>query len=140
MSKANNNFEDLIRRAGIDVKPRPAHKAKLRWQMLSAFNKTAQRQKSRQTIGRKIMRNPIIKLTAAAVLIIAAIIALHYFKPAEPIDESGGLPNPIATPQDESGRGLAPLEIELPKEMFRDTPIDRRGHKFQIEAGGLSSE
>jgi len=48
MSKANNNFEDLIRRVGIDAEPRPAHKAKLRWQMLSAFNKTALRQESRQ--------------------------------------------------------------------------------------------
>jgi len=126
MSKANNNFEDLIRRVGIDSEPRAAHKAKLRWQMLSAFNQTAQRQASKQTIRRTIMRHPITKLTAAAVLIIAAIIAVHYFKPVEPIDESGGLPNPVATPPHELARGLAPLEIELPKEMFRDTPIDRR--------------
>jgi len=126
MSKANNNFEDLIRRVGIDAEPRPAHKAKLRWQMLSAFNKTAQREASRQTIRRKIMRNPITKLTAAAVLIIVTIIAVHYLRSAGPIDKSGGLPNPIATPQDELARGYEPLEIELPKEMFRDTPIDRR--------------
>ncbi len=126
MSKANNNFEDLIRRVGIDAEPRAAHKAKLRWQMLSAFNRTAQREASRQMIRRKIMRNPITKLTAAAVFIIAAIIAFDYFKLAEPIDESGSLPNPIATPQDELALGYAPLEIELPKEMFRDTPIDRR--------------
>ncbi len=126
MSKANNNFEDLIRRVGIDAEPRAAHKAKLRWQMLSAFNKTVLRQESRQMKRRKIMINPITKLTAAAVLIIAAIIALHYFKPAEAIDESGGLPSPIATPQDEFAQGLAPLEIELPKSMFLDTPINRR--------------
>lgn len=72
------------------------------------------------------MRHPITKLTAAAAVIIAAVIALQYFKSAEPVDDSGGLPNPIATPHDEFALGFAPLEIELPKEMFRDTPIDRR--------------
>ena len=126
MSKANNNLDDLIRRVGIDAESRSAHKTKLRWQVLSAFNKAAQRQVSRQTIRRKIMRNPIMKLTAAAVLIIVTIIAVHYFKSAGPIDESGDLPNPIGTPQDDQAPELAPLDIELPGAVFDDTPQDNR--------------
>jgi len=129
MSKANNNFEDLIRRVGIDAEPRPAHKAKLRWQMLSAFNKTALRQESRQMKRRKIMINPITKLTTAAVLIIAAIIALQYFKPAEAIDESGGLPSPIAAAQsarqDSIPSRLIPESLRGGRRPTRQSPTAR---------------
>lgn len=125
MSKAENNFEDLIRRVGIDIEPRPAHKARLRWQMLSAFNKTARREESRQMKRRKIMRSPITKLTiaftAAAVLIIVITVGIQHSNSDTTTERSFGRPNPGATPKPGYDTNMAPLNIELPRKMFRGT-------------------
>ncbi|MBN2269002.1 MAG: hypothetical protein JXN61_00210 [Sedimentisphaerales bacterium] len=125
MSKANNNFEDLIRRVGIDAEPGAAHKAKLRWQMLSAFNKTAQRQEAGQMIRRRIMRSPITKftiaLTGAAVLIIIIAVGIQRSKSDTTTERRPGQPNPGATPKPEHDPNMAPLDIKLPKKMFSGT-------------------
>jgi len=125
MSKAENNFEDMIRRVGIDSEPRAAHKAKLRWQVLSAFNKQAQRKISRQVKRRKIMRSPItrltIALTTAAVLIIVITVGIQRSNSNTTTEQRFGRPNPGSTPKPEVGPNMAPLDIELPKPMFTGT-------------------
>ncbi|GAH48695.1 unnamed protein product, partial [marine sediment metagenome] len=75
---------------------------------------------------RKIMKSPITKLAAAAVLIAAAIIAIHYIRSDVSPGQRPGSPNPIATPHQPAGPELAPIEIKLPKPMFEDTPQDHR--------------
>ena len=125
MFKATNNFEDMIRRVGIDSEPRAAHKAKLRWEMLSVFNKQAQRQACRQMKRRKIMRSPIarltIALTTAAVLIIVITIGAQRSSSHTTTEPGLGRPNPGSTPEPGIGPNMAPLDIELPRKMFSGT-------------------
>ena len=125
MSNATNNLEDLIHRVGINIEPRSAHKAKLRWQMLSAFNKTAQREESRQVKRRRIMRSPITKftiaLTAAAVLIIVITVGIQRSNSRTPTEQGIGRPNPGATPKPEYDTNVVPLDIKLPRKMFSGT-------------------
>jgi outer membrane lipoprotein-sorting protein len=81
MFKNEADFKKLVSRLNIDDKANPAHRENLRQQMLSAFDKsTHQRepQLSFLSLGRIIMQSKITKLAAAAVIIIAAIIAIHY--------------------------------------------------------------
>jgi len=126
MSKANYEFEELIRRVGIDNKPDPAHRAKLRWQMLSTFNKTRRLQASRQTTRRIIMKSPFAKLAVAAAVIIAVIVGIRQFTSVGASDQLPDSPNPTATPQHQAGPEMEAIDIELPNAMFRDTPINRR--------------
>ena len=115
MLKDKNDFEEMFQLSKINDEPNPAHRAKLRWQMLSAFNKagreTLQSQIIQQNIRRKIMKSPITKLAAAAVLIAAALIAMHYIRSDASPGQRPGSPNPIATPHQPAGPELAPIEI-----------------------------
>ena len=112
MCKDNDNFEDVIRGVGVDTEPRASHKAKLRWQMLSAFNKAAQREASKQMIRRKIMRNPITKLTitlaAAAVIVIMAAIGIQRSNAHGERENNVGGPSPYSTPAPEPGPDMVP--------------------------------
>ena len=83
MFKDESEFKEIIARLNIDTRPNPAHRENLRRQMLSVFNKTAQQSQKRTTtlgvLRRTIMKSPITKIAAAAVIIIAVLIGLHYF-------------------------------------------------------------
>jgi hypothetical protein len=130
MCKNNDNFEDMIRRVGIDAELRAAHKTKLRWRMLRAFNKVAQKQASRQMIRRKIMRSSITKftiaLTTAAVLIIVITVGIRRSNSNTTTEPGIGKPTPYSTPEPEPGPDMAPLNIKLPKPVFEVTPQDNR--------------
>ena len=82
MFKDESEFKEIIARLNIDVEPNPAHRETLRRRMLSVFNETAQQSQKQTTplgvLRRKIMKSPITKLAAAAVIIIAVLIGVNY--------------------------------------------------------------
>ena len=86
MFKNEKDFKRIVSRLNIDNKPNPTHRENLRRQMLSVFNET-QKASLRihiwQTIGRTIIKRPITKLAAAAVIIIAIGIFVAYQGPDE---------------------------------------------------------
>ncbi len=108
MFKNEADFERIVSRLNIDNKPNPAHRENLRRQMLSAFNEAGQQSVTQitnfQAIRKTIMKSPIPKLAAAAVIIVIAI-GLYHFK---------------------SGASLVPIDIRLPAAMFEGTPQDTR--------------
>ena len=83
MFKSESDFEKVVSRLNIDDKPSDAHRETLRRQMLSAFNETRRRTlqpaATWQTVGRIIMKSPITKLAAAAVIIIVVLIGINQF-------------------------------------------------------------
>jgi len=83
MFKDESEFEKIVNRLKIDTEPNPKHREQLRRRVLSAFNEAGKRPASRiidfKTIRRKIMKNPLTKIAAAAVIIIAVLIGLHFF-------------------------------------------------------------
>ncbi len=106
MFKNEADFKKIVSRLNIDNKPNPAHRKNLRRQMLSAFNETQEQLGPRttvfQTLRRTIMKRPVPKFAAAAVIIVI-VIGLCRFK---------------------SGASLAPIDIRLPRAMFVGTPQD----------------
>ena len=80
MFESENDFKKIVSRLNIDNKPNPAHRESLRRQMLSVFNKSGEQTiiQSR-SLWRMIMKSPITKLAAAAVIIIAVLIGIHQF-------------------------------------------------------------
>jgi len=77
MFKNESGFEKIINRLNIDTKPSPAHRENLRRQMLSAFNET--NIGPWQKFGRTIMKSPIAKLAAAAVIIVGLTLSVNLF-------------------------------------------------------------
>jgi outer membrane lipoprotein-sorting protein len=75
MFENENDCKNIVSRLNIDDKPNDAHRENLRRKMLSVFNKAHTKTLHAgqwQTIRRTIMKRPITKLAAAAVIIIAA--------------------------------------------------------------------
>jgi len=72
------DFEEIVNRLKIDTKPNSSHRENLREEMLSVYNDTKQQSQKHTTpfgvFRRTIMRNPITKFTAAAAVIIIAIM------------------------------------------------------------------
>jgi hypothetical protein len=83
MFNNEENFKIVIDRLKIDDKPTASHKQTLRAQILQTFNATRQKDSqtktSTQTFWRTIMKSPITKLAAAAVIVIAAGLLLYEF-------------------------------------------------------------
>jgi len=83
MFKDESELKGIISRLNIDTEPNPKHRQELRRQVLSVFNEAEQRPATRiidfKTIRRKIMKSPVTKITAAAVIIIAVLTGIHYF-------------------------------------------------------------
>ena len=83
MFKNEDDFKKIVSRLNIDNKPNPVHRENLRRQMLSVFNKARTKTLHAgqwQTIGRTIMKRPITKLAAAAVIIIAVVLSLTFLE------------------------------------------------------------
>jgi len=83
MFKDESEFKKIVNRLKIDTEPNPKHREELRREVLSVFNEAGQRPATRiidfKTIRRKIMKSPVTKIAAAAVIIIAVLIGLNYF-------------------------------------------------------------
>ncbi len=83
MFKNESDFEKIISRLNIDTKPDPAHRENLRRQMLSTFEETPPLINS-ASFWRTIMKSPIAKLAAAAVIIAAAVVSITVFNKSMP--------------------------------------------------------
>jgi len=83
MFKDESEFKKIVNRLNIDTEPNPEHRENLRRDMLSVFNEAGQRPAARiivfQNLRRKIMKSPLTKIAAAAVIIIAVLIGLNFF-------------------------------------------------------------
>jgi len=78
MFKDEADLEKVVSRLDIDTEPSPVHRENLRRQMLSVFNKTSQKHITPVGVFRRtIMRSPITKIAAAAVLIAGMLVGLH---------------------------------------------------------------
>ncbi|MBA7669707.1 hypothetical protein ES703_77840 [subsurface metagenome] len=81
MFKDESEFKKIVNRLNIDTEPNPKHREELRREVLSVFNEAGQQSATRiinlQTIRRKIMKSPVTKIAAAAVIIIAVLIGIH---------------------------------------------------------------
>ncbi len=96
MFKNEADFENTVSRLKIDDKPTAAHRESLRREMLFAFDETTPQSERRTTplgvFRRTIMRSPITKLAAAAVMVIGlgtvAYVIDKATTPAWAIDQS----------------------------------------------------
>ena len=80
MFKNEDDFNKIVGGLNIDDKPNPGHRESLRGQMLSAFDKSGEQPISQsRPLWRTIMKSPIGKLAAAAVIIIAVLVGIHQF-------------------------------------------------------------
>jgi len=83
MFKDESELKKIVNRLNIDTEPNPKHREELRRQVLSVFNEAEQQPATRitvlQILRRTIMKSPVTKITAAAAIIIALLIGLHYF-------------------------------------------------------------
>ncbi|MHC4636050.1 MAG: hypothetical protein ACYTBV_00945 [Planctomycetota bacterium] len=83
MFKDEEQFKKLVEKLNIDTEPSRTHHTKLRWQMLSVFNKSQKKNSPHtqtwQNIWRIIMKSRIIRLAVAAVIIIAVLIGINQF-------------------------------------------------------------
>jgi len=83
MFKDESEFKKIVNRLNIDTEVNPAHREELRRQVLSVFNEAEQQPATRitvlQILRRTIMKSPVTKIAAAAAIIIALLIGLHYF-------------------------------------------------------------
>ena len=82
MFKDEKDFEKVVNRLKIDTEPNPKHREDLREKMLAAFEEEqpSNRIIAFRTVRSIIMKSPITKLAAAAVIIIAVLIGLNPFK------------------------------------------------------------
>jgi len=82
MFENEDDFKNIVDRLNIDDKPNDSHRENLRRQMLSTFGEGQQP----KTTWQSIIKNPITKLAAAAVIIIAIGLFLVYQGPSEPVE------------------------------------------------------
>jgi outer membrane lipoprotein-sorting protein len=83
MFKDESELKRIISRLNIDTEVNPAHRENLRRQMLSVFHEAEQQPATRitvlQILRRTIMKSPVTKIAAAAVIIIVVLTGIHYF-------------------------------------------------------------
>ena len=79
MFKNEDDFKRIVARLNIDTDPNPDHRESLRRKMLFVFRelqKRSARTDTWQNIRRTIMKSPITKLAAAAVIIMAIVLSI----------------------------------------------------------------
>jgi outer membrane lipoprotein-sorting protein len=80
MFENESEFKKIVDRLDIDTRPNQDHRKSLRLQMLRVFNETEQKsQMPSGVIRRIIMKSPVTKLAAAAVIIIGALALTFFF-------------------------------------------------------------
>jgi hypothetical protein len=82
MFKDEADFKKVVGRLNIDTEPNAEHRENLRQQMLSVFSQTEQKPSSRiivfRTLRRITMKSTITKIAAAATIIIAISVGIHF--------------------------------------------------------------
>ncbi len=82
MFENESDFKNIVSRLNIDNKPNVNHRENLRRKIVSAFSKGQQP----KTTWQSIIKSPITKLAAAAVIIIAIGLFLVHQGPSEPVE------------------------------------------------------
>ena len=131
MFKDEADFERIVGRLNIDDQPNPAHRDKLRRQVLNAFHEaskgSAGRTSETQAGNRTILIRALLKFAVAAAILIAATLGVYQLKrpdktvivaKEEKINPSEAVH--IGTPE------LAPIELDLPRPMFVGCPNPKR--------------
>ena len=78
MTPNEKQFENFVNNIEFDDTPDPGHRDKLEQNLLRALAKQTRREDSPLKIWRTIMKSRMTKLAAAAVIIIAVLIGLHF--------------------------------------------------------------
>jgi hypothetical protein len=79
MFKNEDDLKETVSQLNIDDNPNPAHRERLREQMLSVFEKAGEQPISQsKPLWRTIVKNPITKLATAAVLVVAVLWGIHH--------------------------------------------------------------
>jgi hypothetical protein len=79
MFKNEDDLKETVSQLNIDDNPNPAHRERLREQMLSVFDKAGEQPISQsKPLWRTIVKNPITKLATAAVLVVAVLWGIHH--------------------------------------------------------------
>lgn len=131
MFKDEADFERIVGRLNIDDQPNPAHREKLRRQVLNAFDEaskgSAGRTSETQAGDRTILIRSLLKFAAAAAILIVALLGVYQLRKPDKtvivakedkINSSEAVH--IGTPE------LVPIELDLPRPMFVGTPQDTR--------------
>ena len=74
MFENEDDFKNIVSRLNIDDKPNDAHRENLRRQMLTTFSEGQQP----KSIWQSIIKSPITKLAAAAVITIAVVLSITF--------------------------------------------------------------
>ncbi len=136
MFKDEADFNKIVGRLKIDSEPDAAHREDLRRRMLLAFGESAAAGAAGSS-WRVLVRSPIVKLAAAAVIIAgAAIGGYRVLAPKEGEKTPMHIGEPKGTDPVYTGTPeLAPIEINLPKPVFRGTPQDARVKNLEKPLG-----
>ncbi|MHC4171802.1 MAG: LolA family protein [Planctomycetota bacterium] len=78
MTPNEKQFENFVSNIQFDDTPDPSHRDKLEQKLLRALAKQTRRKDSPLKMWRTIMKSRMTKLAAAAVIIIAVLIGLHF--------------------------------------------------------------
>ncbi|MFB0554745.1 MAG: outer membrane lipoprotein carrier protein LolA, partial [Phycisphaerae bacterium] len=134
MFKDESEFKKIFNRLKIDTEPNPKHREDLRREVLSVFNQTGQRPATRiidfKTTRRKIMKSPVTKIAAAAVIIIAVLISLSFFGDAVSITSTayaevvGRLRNALTMTYTSNGTTEIEIAFKKPGHMRTTMPGD----------------
>ncbi len=133
MFENEKDFEEIVNRLNIDTQPNPIHRKNLRSKMLSVFEETKQQSKKQTTplcvFRRTIMKSPVTKLAAAAVIIFGLLIMSRYLidgharQHTEQLHTTGTNQKDLQIEDDPFDKLLA-IELETAKQLFekKDLP------------------
>lgn len=122
MFQNENDFKKIVSRLDIDDKPNPAHRERLRGQMLSVFDTSGEQPETESIpLWGTIMKSPITKLAVAAAVIIIVVIGAYYLKPDRSVTPVEVVEEQPTTTKETTPK-LVALDIKLPKPMFVGTP------------------
>ena len=122
MLKNEDDLKRIVFRLDIDDTTNPAHRERLRGQMLSVFDESGEVFTTQsRPLWRTIMKSPITKLAVAAAVIIIVVSGAYYLKPDGSVTVVEVVQKQPTTSKETSPK-MAALDIELPKPMFVGTP------------------
>jgi len=135
MLKNEEEFKKLVDSLNINTKPNPVHQSKLRWQMLSIFNKTQQKRSPRahlvQAIWRTIMDRKIIKSVAAAVIVLALVLGITLL--TSKVREQNRKTAIQQAQQQKKNEPIQPDQYKLKQTIQQQTAAKLKKEKQQIE-------
>jgi hypothetical protein len=122
-----SDFDSIVGRLDIDERPRPSHRDRLRWEVLSTFNEIRRRTVPRWTVPeavrRIMMRGLFLKIAVTAVIVIGAAAGIKQLGGRTTVEKTANVPTPMPspTPGRTEDSNMIKLDFDLPKPMFEGT-------------------